>query len=99
MLPSNGAIVDKTTKMKNLWRLLAIPAVCGILSVPAFAQPMGDYDNHHAWHDADWWHQHDPDWVTKHHPEWVEHHPEWKNEQLHHHDHDRDHHDHDHDEH
>jgi hypothetical protein len=82
--------------MKNLAALLVFPAILGVLSAPAFAQHIGDYDSHHVWHDADWWHQHDPDWVAKHHPDWIKQHPEWK---PHDHNHDHDNHAHDHDQH
>jgi hypothetical protein len=35
---------------------------------------VGDYDDHHAWHDRDWWVSHDRGWVQSHHHEWLEHH-------------------------
>jgi hypothetical protein len=41
---------------------------------------MGAYDNHHQWHDADWWHDNHPDWVHQNHPEWNESHPGWMKE-------------------
>lgn len=28
---------------------------------------VGDYDEHHAWHDRDWWVSHDRGWVESHH--------------------------------
>ncbi|HTY54288.1 MAG TPA: hypothetical protein VMB26_03755 [Candidatus Binataceae bacterium] len=31
----------------------------------------GDYDEHHAWHDRDWWVNSRPQWVHEHHPEWI----------------------------
>ena len=33
----------------------------------------GDFDDHHEWHDRDWWHDHHPDWVDQHHPDWYKH--------------------------
>ena len=59
------------------------------------ASRWGDYDEHHEWHEADWWHQHDPGWMYKHHPEWAENHPDWHGEHdgeydEHHEWHDRD---------
>jgi len=38
----------------------------------------GGFDEHHGWHDADWWHDHHPGWLWQHHPEWAEHHHEWR---------------------
>jgi hypothetical protein len=32
---------------------------------------VGDYDEHHQWHDRDWWVQHNRPWVQQHHPGWV----------------------------
>ena len=40
----------------------------------------GDYDDHHEWRDADWWHDHDRAWMYRHHPEWVENHPNWRHD-------------------
>ncbi len=34
---------------------------------------VGDYDDHHVWHDRDWWVGHDRGWVEVHHSEWLEH--------------------------
>jgi hypothetical protein len=31
----------------------------------------GDYDEHHAWHDRDWWVRNNHPWVEHHHPDWV----------------------------
>ncbi|MGH7934834.1 MAG: hypothetical protein ACREQN_16960 [Candidatus Binataceae bacterium] len=31
----------------------------------------GDYDQHHVWHDRDWWVQNDHDWAQQHHPNWF----------------------------
>lgn len=35
---------------------------------------VGDYDEHHVWHDRGWWVGHDRPWVESHHHEWLEHH-------------------------
>jgi hypothetical protein len=43
----------------------------------------GDYDDHHAWHDRDWWIKNNRPWVQHHHPAWLGHD---------HDDHDHDHH-------
>jgi hypothetical protein len=39
----------------------------------AYAPPasVGDYDEHHQWHDRDWWVQNNHAWVQQHHPDWV----------------------------
>jgi len=47
---------------------------------------LGDYDQHHEWHDADWWREKQPDWVRKHHSDWLAN-GDWD---THHHWHDRD---------
>jgi hypothetical protein len=31
----------------------------------------GDWDEHHAWHDGDWWVAHRRPWVEEHHHEWL----------------------------
>jgi hypothetical protein len=31
---------------------------------------VGDYDEHHVWHNRDWWMSNHHDWVMTHHPEW-----------------------------
>jgi hypothetical protein len=43
----------------------------------------GAYDEHHDWHEADWWHEHNPGWMNKNHPEWAHEHPEWANANNH----------------
>jgi hypothetical protein len=35
---------------------------------------VGDYDDHHVWHDRDWWVHNHRDWVEQHHRGWIEHH-------------------------
>jgi hypothetical protein len=53
----------------------------------------GDYDEHHEWRGADWWHEHHPVWFWDHHPEWAANHPRWRYSDGdwddHHHWHDR----------
>ena len=44
----------------------------------------GDYDEHHAWHDRNWWVNNRRDWVNDHHKEWLAH----KDRDDQHHDHD-----------
>jgi len=34
---------------------------------------LGDYDDHDAWHDRDWWVRNNHPWVQQHHPAWMEH--------------------------
>lgn len=31
----------------------------------------GDYDEHHAWHERNWWVNSRRDWVKEHHPDWL----------------------------
>jgi len=31
---------------------------------------MATWDDHHVWHDRDWWYKHNVTWVDKHHPHW-----------------------------
>jgi hypothetical protein len=42
------------------------------------ARNYGDWDDHHVWHDAGWWHAHHTGWVWHYHPEWVEAYPNWR---------------------
>ncbi len=38
----------------------------------AYAAPQGgDWDEHHEWHDRDWWMGHRRPWVEEHHHEWL----------------------------
>jgi hypothetical protein len=42
--------------------------------VYAYAPPpvrVGDYDEHHQWHNRAWWVQNNHAWVQQHHPDWV----------------------------
>ena len=82
--------------MRKLAALVVLPTLFTVLCAPAFARHEGDYDKHHVWRDADWWHRYDPAWVDEHHPEWYEQHPKWKHH-GHGHDHDGVDHGHDHD--
>ncbi len=34
---------------------------------------VGDYDEHHQWHDRSWWVQNNRRWVQQHHPDWIGH--------------------------
>jgi hypothetical protein len=45
---------------------------------------VGDYDEHHSWHDRDWWVSNRRDWVGEHHKEWLAH----NDRDDRHHDHD-----------
>jgi hypothetical protein len=42
---------------------------------PTYYEPapvvVGDYDEHRAWHDRDWWVSNRRDWVNDHHKEWI----------------------------
>jgi hypothetical protein len=43
---------------------------------PAYIAPgpvvYGDWDEHHRWHDRDWWMANRRAWVESHHHEWLE---------------------------
>lgn len=47
------------------------PAPVVYASAPVY---VGDRDEHHSWHDRDWWVSNHRDWVGEHHHEWLEHH-------------------------
>jgi hypothetical protein len=51
------------------------PAAYAYAPRPAYgyaAPPrVGDYDEHHEWHDRDWWVQNNRPWVQQHHPTWM----------------------------
>jgi len=64
----------------KLRMILVMAATVGVLaSVPVRAahaeehRGWGDYDDHHAWHDRDWWVRNNHPWVQQHHPEWTRH--------------------------
>ncbi len=44
----------------------------------------GDYDEHHQWHDANWWQQNNPAWWRAHHPDHADHHDADHHEEDHH---------------
>jgi hypothetical protein len=50
---------------------------------PAYVRE-GAYDEHHAWHDRNWWVNNRRDWVNNNHKEWLGH----KDRDDQHHDHD-----------
>jgi hypothetical protein len=60
----------------DVWQKIG-PAPRGLAGGPG---RWGDYDEHHEWRDADWWHAHDRAWMYRHHPEWVENHPDWRHD-------------------
>src|SRR5882757_1234539 len=60
----------------DVWKKLG-PGPGGVAGGP---RGWGDYDDHHEWRDADWWHDHDRGWMYRHHPEWVENHPNWRHD-------------------
>jgi hypothetical protein len=39
----------------------------------------GAYDEHHQWHNEDWWRQNNPAWVQQYHPDWAANHPAYAN--------------------
>jgi len=45
-------------------------------AAPAYVAPgpvaYGDWDEHHVWHDRDWWVANRRPWVEEHHHEWLE---------------------------
>jgi hypothetical protein len=60
------------------WGLLC--ALAGTLMVApamAYGPHFGEYDTHHVWHDAEWWHHNYPDWMYSHHPQWAVHYDWW----------------------
>jgi hypothetical protein len=65
------------------------PSTYAYAPAPAYgyaAPPrVGDYDDHHQWHDRDWWIQNNRPWVQQHHPD-------WDTARGHEHDNDHDHH-------
>ena len=61
-------------KIRRVLVMTAVAFGFAVLPVVARAQGhppgMGDYDQHHEWHDASWWGKHDPKWVQEHHADW-----------------------------
>ena len=64
------------------------PPVYAYGPAPAYgyARPpiRGDYDDHHDWHDRNWWMQNNRPWVEQHHPRWIGHEHEEHEEHEHH---------------
>ena len=44
---------------------------------------VGDYDEHHTWHERDWWIRNNHPWVQQHHPEWMAHEHGHENDNAH----------------
>jgi hypothetical protein len=47
------------------------PAYGYAAPAPAALVVHGDWDEHHVWHERDWWVNNRRDWVHVHHPEWI----------------------------
>ena len=66
-------------KLRTIFSAAALTALFALAPVIAHAEHGdGDWDDHHAWHDARWWHDNHPGWVWHHHPDWVERHSDWR---------------------
>jgi len=66
-------------KLRTLLAGAALAALFAAAPVVAHAEHHdGDWDEHHAWHNSDWWHDNHPGWVYRHHPEWAETHNDWR---------------------
>jgi len=67
-------------KLRTLLAGAALAALFAAAPVVAHAELHhdGDWDEHHAWHNSDWWHDNHPGWVYRHHPEWAESHNDWR---------------------
>jgi hypothetical protein len=43
-----------------------------VAPAPVYPNPrVGDWDEHHQWHDRDWWEHNRRPWAEQHHPEWF----------------------------
>jgi hypothetical protein len=43
-----------------------------VAPAPVYPNPrVGDWDEHHQWHDRDWWEDNRRPWAEEHHPEWF----------------------------
>ena len=81
MLAFQGCFVEEPRHVAPAY---GYPAYGYTAPAPAYVAPApavvvrGDYDEHHAWHERDWWVSNRPNWVHDHHPEWLakEHHEE-----------------------
>ncbi|HZO80720.1 MAG TPA: hypothetical protein VFB33_03420 [Candidatus Binataceae bacterium] len=47
----------------------------------------GDWDDHHVWHDRDWWLDNNRPWVQEHHPQWLSKHQQERHDRDGDHDH------------
>ncbi len=66
-------------KLRTFLAGAALAALFAAAPVVAHAEHHdGDSDEHHAWHNSDWWHDNHPGWVYRHHPEWAETHNDWR---------------------
>jgi hypothetical protein len=66
-------------KLRTLLAGAALAALFAAAPVVAHAEHHdGDWDEHRAWHNSDWWHDNHPGWVYRHHPEWAETHNDWR---------------------
>ena len=52
---------------------------------PAGTVVLGDYDEHHEWHDRYWWVVNRHEWVHQNHPDWLEHETPQEHEAFEHH--------------
>jgi hypothetical protein len=53
---------------------------------PVYAGPTvayGDWDEHHVWHNQDWWVTNRRPWVEQHHSEWLAHNTVHHEEHVH----------------
>lgn len=60
-------------KLRRVFVMAAVALAFSAMPVLAHADEhhgIGDYDQHHTWHDGQWWARHHPAWVQQHHPEW-----------------------------
>jgi len=65
-------------KLRTIFAAVALTAVFAGAPAVSYARGYGDWDTHHVWHDARWWHDNHPAWVWHHHPEWVRVYPNWR---------------------
>jgi hypothetical protein len=66
-------------KLRTIFTAAAMTALFAAAPVVAHADRHdGDWDDHHVWRDAHWWHENHPRWVYHHHPEWVAVYPQWR---------------------
>ena len=65
-------------KLRTIFTAAALTALFAAAPVVAHADHFGDWDDHHEWRDARWWHENHPAWVYRHHPEWARAYPQWR---------------------